>query len=217
MNEGLIEKMKKVLKKVLPQSVVEFIQARVGMFSWKKRRYLEYSPQVVKQSIFLKYGIEDGVWVETGTYLGTTTRFLSVSFPHVYSIEPEPKLYELARKRFSGQNVTLFNDISENIFPTLLPKLSGNINFWLDGHYSSGITFMGEKACPVEDELNAIEANIQNFDKLTILIDDVRCFLSSNNLYAEYPSIDYLVDWARRMKLKWRIEHDIFIMQKLDL
>ena len=119
-----------------------------------------------------------------------------------------------ACKRFKGKNVSLFNDVSENIFPSLLPKLSGNINFWLDGHYSAGVTFKGEKDCPVEDELIAIEQNLNNFNKISILIDDVRCFLPNNSSYSDYPSIDYLVDWARRMNFHWRIEHDIFIMQK---
>ena len=206
--------MKKVLKKLLPLAVVEFIQTNRSISDWKRRDFLENSPQIVKQKVFHKYGIKDAVWVETGTYLGSTTSYLSGLFPHVYTVEPEPKLYAAACKRFKGKNVTLFNDVSENIFPSLLPKLSGNVNFWLDGHYSAGITFKGKKDCPVEDELIAIEKNIDNFDHITILIDDVRCFLPNNSSYTDYPSIDYLVDWARRMNFHWRIEHDIFIMQK---
>ena len=108
----------------------------------------------------------------------------------------------------------IFNDVSENVFPKLLPNLKGNINFRLDGHYSARKTFKGAKNCPVEDELNAIEKNLSNFAGLSILIDDVRCFLPDNSQYSDYPSIDYLVDWARRLNMRWRIEHDIFIMQK---
>jgi len=206
--------MKKFFKKLLPQNFIEFLQTKKGLTDWKKRNFLENSPQIVKQKVFIKYGIKNAIWVETGTYLGTTTKYLSDLFPHVYSIEPELNLYTLACKRFEGKNVTLFNDVSEKILPTLLPKLRGNVNFWLDGHYSAGVTFKGEKDCPIKEELQAIEQNFFNFDKLTILIDDVRCFLPHNNSYTDYPSIDYLVDWARRMNLQWRIEHDIFIMQK---
>ena len=206
--------MKKILEKLSPLTLVEFIQKQRSISNWSKNNFLENSPQIVKQKVFLKYGIKEAVWVETGTYLGKTTKYLSGLFPHVYSVEPEPRLYAAACKRFQGKNVTLFNDVSENIFPALLPKLSGNVNFWLDGHYSAGITFKGEKDCPVEDELDAIEKNFANFDKLTILIDDVRCFLPSDSSNTDYPSIDYLVDWARRMSFHWRIEHDIFIMQK---
>ena len=206
--------MKQQLKNLLPLTVIEFIQTQRSMSEWKTRSFLENSPQIVKQNVFLKYGVKDACWVETGTYYGTTTSYLSGLFPHVYSVEPEPTLYAAACKRFKGKNVSLFNDVSENIFPSLLPKLSGNINFWLDGHYSAGVTFKGEKDCPVEDELIAIEQNLNNFNKISILIDDVRCFLPNNSSYSDYPSIDYLVDWARRMNFNWRIEHDIFIMQK---
>lgn len=203
-----------MLKKLLPLPFVEFIQTNKSFSDWRQRDFLENSPQVVKQKVFLKYGLKDAVWVETGTYFGSTTSYLSCFFPHVYTIEPEPGLYAAACKRFEGKNVTVYNGVSEYIFPTLLPKLSGNVNFWLDGHYSAGITYKGEKDCPIEDELIEIEKNFDNFDKLTILIDDVRCFLPENSSYPDYPSIDYLVDWARRMNFYWRIEHDIFIMQK---
>ena len=202
------------IKKIVPLAFIEFFQRIRDMNSWKSKGYLDNSPQIVKESVFYKYGITNAAWVETGTYKGTTTKFLCRKFPHVYTIEPGLDLYREACTRFRGRNVTLFNDVSENIFPELLPTLSGNLNFWLDGHYSAGATFKGGKDCPVEDELSAIEENLSNFDKLTILIDDVRFFLPSNSAYSDYPSIDYLVDWARRLNMRWRIEHDIFIIQR---
>ena len=207
--------MKKIFKRLITKVLIKTIQNQRALAVWKKKDYLENGPQFVKEKIFEKYGIKDAFWVETGTYMGTTTLFLSQKFPHVYSIEPGKELYQRAAHIFKGQNVTLFNDVSERVLPTLLPKLSGDCNFWLDGHYSAGVTFKGKKDCPVEDELNAIESNLRNFKKLAILIDDVRCFLpSSNSKLSDYPSIDYLVDWARRLNMRWRIEHDIFIIQK---
>lgn len=206
--------MENILKKVFTQDIIEYVQRQKHMAEWKKRNFLENSPQLVKEKIFLKYGVKGASWVETGTYLGTTTNYLSKLFPHVYSIEPEPKLYKSACKRFEGKNVTLFGNVSEIVFPSLLPTLKGDMNFWLDGHYSDGVTFKGSKDCPIEDELNAIEKNFDNFSKISILIDDVRYFLTTNSVNSDYPSINYLVDWARRMNLRWRIEHDIFIMQK---
>lgn len=209
--------MKNILKKLFPTRLLEFALQRRDFYTWKKGGYLDNSPQLVKQNVFLKYGVKGASWVETGTYLGTTTHYLSNLSHHVYSLEPEQSLYRDACKRFEGKNVTLFNDTSENVLPSLLPKLDGDINFWLDGHYSEGMTFKGLKDCPVEEELAAIEANFNNFSKISILIDDARCFLPSEaekSDYPDYPSIDYLVDWARRMNMQWRIEQDIFIMQK---
>ena len=206
--------MKLFIKAILPKQLVKQFETYRIIKKWGKKNFLEHSPQMIKEFVFERYGIDNAPWVETGTFQGKTTNFLRERYPHVYTIEPEIKLYKDALKRFIGKNVTLYNDVSENVFPNLLKKLSGDVNFWLDGHYSEGITFKGDKDCPVEDELNIIEANLNNFNKITILIDDVRCFLPANSDYPDYPSIDYLVDWARRFNMNWIIEHDIFIMQK---
>jgi hypothetical protein len=202
------------LKKILPLQIVKYIEVYKVIKKWSKNNFLKNSPQLIKEIVLEKYGNANAPWVETGTYTGKTTNFLRERYPHVYTIEPEINLYNAALKRFSDKNVTLYNDVSENIFPKLLKKLSGNINFWLDGHYSGGGTFKGKKDCPVEDELHAIEVNLINFHEITIMIDDVRCFLSNEPEYSGYPSVDFLVDWARRFNMSWRIEHDIFIMKK---
>ena len=207
--------LRSTLKKFLPDPVIEYIQIFRSMREWRNRNFLENSPQLIKQKVFEKYGIRDAIWVESGTYMGVTTDFLSKKYPHVYSIEPGADLFNNAARRFKGRNVTLYNDVSEHVMPDLLPTLSGNINFWLDGHYSMGITFQGNKDCPVEDELESIKNNSDKFNNVTILIDDIRCFLGSNKGYSDYPSIDYLVDWARKYNYRWCIEHDIFIMQKI--
>lgn len=202
------------IKKILPLKIIKHIEVYKVIKKWGKNNFLQNSPQLIKEIVLDKYGDTNAPWVETGTFTGKTTDFLRERYSHVYTIEPEIKLYNAALKRFSGKNVTLYNDVSENVFPKLLKNLSGNINFWLDGHYSGDGTFKGKKNCPVEDELNAIEANLINFNKVTILIDDVRCFLSHEPEYSGYPSVDFLVDWARRFNMSWRIEHDIFIIQK---
>ena len=206
---------KLLIKKFLPKQLIKFALYYRIVKKWGKRNFLEHSPQLIKEFVFEKYGVVNAPWIETGTFLGKTTNFLKERYPHLYTIEPEVSLYNNALERFNGGNVTLYNDISENVLPKLLKNLSGNLNFWLDGHYSEGITFKGKKNCPVEDELNAIEINLSNFNQITILIYDVRCFLPQNTRYSNYPSINYLVDWARRLNMSWRIENDIFIIQKL--
>ncbi|MFC2057349.1 hypothetical protein ACFLR6_00250 [Campylobacterota bacterium] len=202
-------KLKKLLIRILPKFLSNRIRNYREIRAWGKQGYLDNAPQFVKQNIFLKYSLPNTQWIETGTYLGTTTEFLVDNFTKVYTIEPETTLYQRAIKKFTGKNVELFNDVSESVFPTLLPKISGNCNFWLDGHYSAGITFQGEQNCPLEDELSAIELNLSNFDKIAILIDDVRHIYDD----AKYPSIDFIIDWARKNKFNWRIEQDILIMR----
>ena len=205
--------MKSIIKKLLPKKLRKILVELLQMQQWRARGYLENAPQLVKQNLFVKYGVPQAQWVETGTFLGETTDFLSNSYSFVYSVEPEKELYKNAMKKFLNQNVELFNGVSEDVMPSLLLRLKGDINFWLDGHYSAGVTFKGNKNCPVEEELIAIKNNLLNFTKVSILIDDVRCFLPTNTIYSDYPSIDFLVDWARVNNFNWRVEQDVFVMR----
>lgn len=179
---------------------------------WVERQYAAPSPPEMKRAILTRLGIPDAVWVETGTFMGDTAALLAQTAKMVFTIEPDVSLFEKARARFSGSpNVQVLNGLSEEVFPRLLPTLTGTVNFWLDGHYSGGITHQGPTDCPVRDELSSIEANLKNFSMVNVLIDDVRCFDPSVPEYADYPDLDYLVDWARRNNLRWHIEHDIFV------
>ena len=205
---------KKLSKKLIPKSLVDYYFENRQIRSWKGRGYTENSPQFIKQRIFLKYGIPNAEWVESGTYLGTTTKFLSLHFPKVHSIEPDKELFELNVKKFKDSNVELYNGISEDVLPILIQNIKDSCNFWLDGHYSGGITFKGPKDCPVVEELGIIKKELSRLVEVVILIDDVRCFLPGSQVMEEYPPLDFLVDWARNNNLSWRIEHDIFIMKK---
>ena len=179
---------------------------------WSRRQYDAPSPRLIKRQVLLRNGFSNAIWVETGTFLGETTDFLSKNAKMVYSVEPEPNLFERAQRKFSrSENIKILNGTSELVFPQLLPTLSGAVNFWLDGHYSAGITFKGQKDTPVVEELLAIEANLVNFSEVCVLIDDLRCFKPHKEEYAHYPTVNHLVDWAGKNMLNWHIEHDIFV------
>lgn len=47
-------------------------------------------------------------------------------------------------------------------------------------------------------------------DRVVIMIDDARCFSKITERDANYPPLDYLVEWARHNGCSWHIEHDIF-------
>jgi hypothetical protein len=176
------------------------------------RLFSSPSPPFVKKACLIREGIPHGIWIETGTYFGDTTRMLSKRAPKVVSIEPEPRLFDRAVAYFSTfPNVEIIRGTSEEVFPSLLPGLSGDINFWLDGHYSAGITFKGERDTPILAELTCITENRAHFGEICVLIDDVRCFNPAISAYADYPELDEIVNWARENKLAWHIEHDIFV------
>lgn len=179
---------------------------------WMKRGYAPPSPLFIKQRCLLRNGLPNATWVETGTFLGQTTQMLAKHSMQVYSIEPESKLFVRAHKLFSKHgNVEILNGTSEDVFPMLLPRIRGDVNFWLDGHYSSGITFKGSKDTPILDELDSIGRNLDRFGKVCVLVDDIRCFNPRLPEYTAYPSLDTLVAWATKHKLDWYIEHDIFV------
>lgn len=187
----------------------------LGMHDWKKRRYAAPSPGYIKVQVLLRNAVSDATWVETGTYLGDTTAVLSRHARQVYSIEPAPALFEQAVRRFrSTANVRILPGTSEQQLPQLLPTLSGDINFWLDGHYSAGMTYQGSVDTPIVAELACIESHFPRYRNVVVLIDDVRCFDPSIEEFAQYPDLDFLVDWARRNRCKWHIEHDIFVAKK---
>lgn len=185
-----------------------------GLGTWKHHGFPLPCPKTIKDSVLLRHNLPDAVWVETGTYQGETTQLLSKVSSFVYTIEPEPTLYSNAVAKFEGNSrVTVINDISENALPLLLPELSGNICFWLDGHFSGGVTYAGPNDTPLVYELAHIEKFLKRFQAVTILIDDIR-LCGRKHAYGDYPSLDFLVNWSRSNGLKWFIEYDIFIAKK---
>lgn len=201
-----------LIKQYLPPALRNLLQLLIGFVAWHRRNYAPPSPSMIKRRVLLRNGALSATWIETGTYLGDTTHFLAKYASKVISLEPAPKLYDVAKKRFAGiANIEIINGLSENVFPDLLPRLSGNVNFWLDGHYSGGttwITYKGSSETPIVAELSHIEKNIRSYKKVSVLIDDVRLFQSAEK---DYPRLDYLVEWAMRNALNWHIEHDIFV------
>ena len=180
--------------------------------NWAKSNFQAPSPHYIKQACLIRNSFPNATWIETGTYLGQTTQVLSKNGLKIYSIEPEPILFANAYNYFKKfNNVEILNGTSEQIFPNLLPKINGDVNFWLDGHYSAGITFKGIQDTPILEELKQITDNLNHFKKVCVLIDDIRCFNPQITEYSTYPSVNILVAWANDNNLHWHIEHDIFV------
>jgi hypothetical protein len=181
---------------------------------WAKEGFSVPAPGLVKRGCLTRHGFKDATWIETGTLWGETTHFLSKTSKRVISIEPQPELFKKAQQRFAEvKHVEIINGLSEDIFPVLLPTVSGRVNFWLDGHHSGGFTHFGPQATPIVDELKAITDNMKNFEGVCVMIDDLRLFgnTASGMHNPAYPEIDFLVNWARENNLPWTIEQDIFI------
>jgi hypothetical protein len=200
----------------VPLWAIETGRSLRSIVDWVRRGCVGYAPQFVKQRVLMKYCVPGAPWVETGTYLGTTTKFLAARSPLVHTIEPATSLYEGAVRRFRGRNVVLHHGTSEAVLPRLLPDLRGSVNFWLDGHFSAGLTYRSDKESPLLDELAAIRANLSHMHDVAIFIDDIRCCVptAADAREGGYPALDELVAWARENGFGWRIEQDIMIISR---
>ncbi len=205
--------LRSILDRLFPSRLVNLEDLEHA--EWVVRAFAAPSPPCVKRATILRLGLPDATWVETGTFLGDTTALLARQARRVHSIEPEPKLCARAKARFADSpNVEIHAGLSEEVLPGILASLSGDVCFWLDGHYSAGITFKGPKDTPIAEELAAIEAAAPRLARLVVMVDDVRCFDPSQPEYADYPPKTFLISWAERMGFAWHIEHDIFVARR---
>jgi hypothetical protein len=192
--------------------IVKYEKNYTDLKRWRQNGYQMPSPQFVKRQVLLRTVIKNSTIVETGTHTGETSAMLLKVAKNVISIEPDFTLFSKAQKRFlNNPKIQILNGTSESIFPKLIQSLTGKISFWLDGHYSGEGTFLGEKETPIILELQIIQDNLNNFQEVCVLIDDVRMFTPEFSANLGYPSLNYLVEWALNNNLSWHIEHDIFI------
>ena len=150
------------------------------------------------------------VLVETGTYLGDMIEAQKIFFDKIYSIELGELLYNNAVERFKNdKTIKIFKGDSGEVLPQVLSQIYEPCIFWLDGHYSEGITAKGKKDSPIFEELTAIFKSKQ-FPHI-LLIDDARLFDGTN----DYPTITDLkkfIEWHTKDS-QFVVENDIIIVR----
>ncbi|MFN8251446.1 MAG: hypothetical protein U0V75_06150 [Ferruginibacter sp.] len=166
------------------QAVIEDDAAIISQ--WEASGKQSNPPHAVKRAAMKlyrdKYNLK--ILVETGTYLGDMVEACKHTFDKVYSVELSEKLYKKATKRFAKDtNVELLCGDSSVKLPEILKKVNQPCLFWLDGHYSGGVTAMGNLECPVREELAAILSHAVSH---VILVDDARLFNGTH----DYPTVD---------------------------
>lgn len=178
---------------------------------WSTSGYAVPAPKAVKMAVLQRYGDVSGNWIESGTYLGRTTRALARRARSVITIEPSDFLAARAQRKFKHyMNVQVIHGLSEDVLPLILSQSSGPLSLWLDGHASGGLTHSGPSPTPIRAELSAIAEHCAPIKSLAVLVDDFRGFGLSQEEGGAYPHRSYLVDWADSLGLSWTIEHDIF-------
>ena len=183
-----------------------------GYWNWKRSNYSPPSPYKVKNQILLSNSIPNAPWIETGTYLGETTKLLAKKSPMVVSFEPGETHFSYAKRRFrNSKNVKIINSTSEVGLEEVVCQFNSQVNFYFDGHASGDGTFMGSSETPILHELAIVEKYLHKFESIFVAIDDFREFVESDGTY---PSHNYLVSFCQKNNLQWKVEQDIFMIKK---
>ena len=106
--------------------------------------------------------------------MGETIFEMEKYFKELHTIEIKEKLYNKTKSKYNGDKIHFYLGDSSKMLKNVVSNLKEKTIFFLDGHWSVGITGRGEKDCPLLEELSIIN---QYFDKeAIIIIDDYREF-----------------------------------------
>ena len=211
---------KNILRPFIPQKVVNLRRRLLGkkqlnewqkkgfpcslqVIEWQKRGCPVPPPEIIKQITVQEYQQKYGytTLVETGTYLGDMVEAQKNKFKKIISVELSIDLFEKAQKRFNNEkSINILQGDSGEVLPVILKDINEPAIFWLDAHYSAGITAKGDKECPIYEELDAI-LKLKKFNHI-ILIDDARCFTGR----ADFPSVEKLTRYVRSNNANYKVE-----------
>jgi len=184
------------------RSVILKLYSKKDYDKWVQQGRPVPPPHIVKQKVIKEFQKEFNIniLIETGTYKGDMVYAMKTSFKKIYSIELGFDLWKQACNRFKNQeNISILQGDSGKVLVDLVPQINERALFWLDGHYSSGITSRGEKECPVFEELGSILNARFNH---VLLIDDARCFIGSG----DYPTVEKLKETVLMKKPLSKLE-----------
>ena len=204
----MLESIKDIVKKSIPYDVLKLHRDRKALRSWEKIGRSSPPPHVVKEALIRDYAraFNTRILVETGTYLGDMVYAMRKSFSRILSFELDQTLYEQARKRFAADDhIEIIQGDSGLLLADYLTNINERCLFWLDGHYSGGITARGELNTPIKRELDHIFAH--RVADHVILIDDARCFTGQS----DYPTLDELQRVVNERTQGWQflVEDDV--------
>jgi Ribosomal RNA adenine dimethylase len=114
--------------------------------------------------------------IETGTYLGVTTKRCASLFKNIYTVELNEQLAEQASKYLANnKNIEVIQGDAVKALPMILAKPNvEDVLIFLDAHFSAGVTSCGDNPEPALEEMEIL-ARYKNKIKC-IIIDDFRCF-----------------------------------------
>lgn len=171
------------------------------------------APHFKKQEVILENqkACSARILIETGTYLGKMMEAMQPYFDKLISIEISEYLNNRAKKLFSAHSNLHFELGDSGVkMAEVIKNINEPVLFWLDGHYSGGITGMSDIETPIVAELRAIFSHPLAQQHI-ILIDDARLF----NGDRDYPKFEELQDFVTRENINYQltIKNDIIIIK----
>lgn len=182
----------KRLLSILPEPIRDsYLNSKYNkqLKNWKAQGCPIPTPHIAKQLAIKSYQNTHNVetLIETGTYLGDMTYAQRKFFKKIYTIELSEQLHRQAVRRLRKyKNIEALLGDSGIVLGSLINKITGKSIFWLDGHYSGGVTAKGSTECPVMQELDIILSSPYEH---IILIDDAREFTGNN----DYPLLEEVI------------------------
>jgi len=201
---SLIEK----LKLTPLYDIYSFFTQRKSYEDWERDGIPVPPPNVVKQHIVAEFAERFSLvtLVETGTYLGEMVKAMKNRFGQLYSIELNEALAKRAQGKFSrDSHIEIMQGDSSTELERLLKRIDSPSLFWLDSHFSGGLTSKGDLETPIMREIALIFAHpVKNH---VILIDDARNFVGAN----DYPTMDSFRNFVLTERPGWtfEVEYDI--------
>lgn len=197
---------KRAVRPYVPHIILSHLREQQNskdLKNWERNGCPVPPPHIVKQNAIAEYQKKYGysVMIETGTYYGDMVEAQKKRFQKIISIELSVELSQKAQKRFlKDKNITIVQGDSGKILAKILENVDEPAIFWLDGHYSSGVTAKGNKECPIFEELDGIFSS-KPFEHI-LLIDDARCFTGKG----DYPTIEELTEYVKNKNGKYNLE-----------
>jgi hypothetical protein len=193
------------------------------LIQWSMRSYSANSPTFIKRTQLTKHSLHNSIWIETGTYLGQTAKFLRKYSTQIYTIEPDIDLFEAVKKYLNKyKNIVVINTTSVKALEELLSKkIKKNVNFFLDAHAvsnNSTKTYQGSVSNPILNELKIIKKKINNLKNFVIFIDDVNWHeIDLVKKKKTTTKLNQIIDWCKKNNLTWTISHNMMICKNLNI
>lgn len=209
-----VKSAKRFIRKSPLYKIIKQIYFRLEIIRYLTRGKTPPLPRLLKQQTVRRYARDYrlNTFVETGTYEGDMVAYQLSTFSKIHTIELDPILCKKVRLRFYYQrHVVVHCGDSGEILPQLVAELNEPALFWLDAHYSGGITARGELDTPIIKELRAV---LDSPLKHIVLIDDAREFVGKGG----YPTIKALQCFVRKLKPNYmfKVQNDIIRIYPYD-